>query len=168
MSKSRNLQVTGLTELLTALEATTADMSVICTAVCHSGADVAADEMKEQIQALKTTSDDDYGASSGKRYAYSWEKEGLIESMGIAPARETGSKIDFKVGFDGYASGGKASKTYPKGKANAMLANSINTGTSFLVAQPFIKNTLKLCKSSAILKMDEELKTELAKYVNIS
>ena len=165
MSNTKNLRITGLTELLAKLESVSADSITICESIAHAGADSMADTVKSQINSLKTTSDDTYGRSSKKRYCYQWEKDGLVESMGISPVRQMGSVVDFKVGFDGYASGGKASKKYPKGKANAMIAYSINAGTTFMQAQPFLKKAQSSGRAAAIACMKEELATEINKYM---
>ena len=166
MSNTKNLRVTGLTELLTKLESLSADSITICKSVAHSGADSMADTVKAQINSLKTTSDDDYGSSNAKRYCYQWEKDGLIESMGISPVQENGSKVDFKVGFDGYASGSKKTAKYPKGKANAMIAYSINAGTTFMQAQPFLKKAQSSGRAAALSAMEAELTTEINKYMS--
>ena len=159
---TRQMRVTGLTELVKQLESMTGNTTAICEDITYEGINVIADAMKEQLNSLKTT--DDYSTGSSKRYAADWEKEALVDSMGITPVQWSGSKVDYKVGFDGYAPNTQTEK-YPNGKANAMIANSINAGTSYMQSQPFIKKTMSAGRKAAIAQMETELQEQINKYM---
>lgn len=68
---------------------------------------------------------------SGRRIGISQaQKDGLIESLGIACIRKDKYGMNVKIGFDGYNS--IKTKRWPKGQPNMMVARSVNGGTSFL------------------------------------
>lgn len=75
-----------------------------------------------------------------KKGPSSKQYKGLIESFGIAKMHAGNNGYNVKCGFDGYNE--IKTKKYPKGQPNAMIARSVNKGTSFMVAQPFMDNTV--------------------------
>lgn len=81
------------------------------------------------------------------------EREGLLDTakktgMGLAPIREEAGKkggyINTKVGMNGYNK--HVTARYPKGHPNAMVARSIESGTSFRRKCPFIAPTVRKYK----------------------
>ena len=75
-----------------------------------------------------------------RRGPSSKQYRGLIESFGIAKMHAGNNGYNVKCGFDGYNS--VVTPKYPKGQPNAMIARSVNKGTSSMVAQPFMDNTV--------------------------
>lgn len=67
----------------------------------------------------------------------SYEKEGLYRSVGIAKARHDGTFFNVKIGFDGYDD--IQTKKWPNGRPHSMIARSIESGTSYMKKQPFMR-----------------------------
>ena len=66
-----------------------------------------------------------------------YQKEGLIRSLGIAKMRQDGTFFNVKIGFDGY--NGVITKTWPSGQPNSMIARAVQSGTSWMRKQPFLR-----------------------------
>lgn len=153
------LKTSGLTEVMKMLEQIGQNTDEIVAKATIAGASVATDEMRKEISNLRTS--DQYAGGNGKRYPLKSDIKGLLDSLGFTPVRFNDSIADVNVGFDGYNS--SKSKKYPKGHPNRMVANSINKGTSFLIAQPFINRTKRKAQDACIAKMQEELDKEIKK-----
>lgn len=149
--------VKGLTETVKMLEKIEKDTDEILEETLKKGGGIVTDTMRSELNALKTSNE--YAGGDGKRYASPAEKQGLLDSLGYTPVKMNGSKFDINTGFDGYNS--NVTKKYPKGKANQMIANAINKGTSFLIAQPFINRTRNKAKTDAVETMQKELDREI-------
>lgn len=125
----------------------------------YEGGKVMADAMKQAINAIPV---DTRTAKSGEMLTgiTPSQKRGLQESFGIAGIENDNGYLNVKLGFDGYNS--TVTKTYPKGQANAMIANSVNAGTSFRQRIPFVDDTVRLYKArterAIEKKLDEILK----------
>lgn len=134
----------GLDTYIKDLEQYKDNIEEISRRAIYEGADVLADEIRKSIERLNT--------SDGRVTDY--EKEGLLEGLGIARMRKNGTIIDAKIGMDGYNH--HPTKKYPKGQPNAMIARSIEKGTSFRRPQPFISNTVERCRAQAENAMSAE------------
>lgn len=157
--------VTGFTEYLDLLDLTERQVKTMCGRAIYPGAKVVANECKKQLQELRTHDElfritEKYGAlreGPTKR-----QKKFLIESMGIADMRRNGDGWDVKLGFDGYND--IVSKRWPKGQPNAMIARSVNKGTSFMRAQPFMDKTIRASEKICIVAIENEFNKQLEKY----
>lgn len=156
------VKTTGLTELLKQLESLEADTDEILEDVTLKGAGVVTDVMRQEIKSLKT-SDDYEGDKRKKRYPRPEDVKGLYDSLGYTPTQFKGTKIDSNVGFDGYNS--YKTKKYPNGHANRMIANAINKGTSFMMAQPFINRSKHQAEEKCIEMMQSELDQAIKKKI---
>ena len=153
------VKTTGLNETLKMLESIERNTDEILEDVLREGARIATDEMRSQISKLRTS--DEYEGGNGKRYAKKSDVQGLLDSLGFAPVRFNNSVVDSNVGFDGYNN--NKTKKYPKGHANRMVANAINRGTSFMIAQPFINRTKKAAEAKCNQEMQKKLDEEIQK-----
>lgn len=153
------VKTTGLNETLKMLESIERNTDEILEDVLREGAMIAADEMRSQISKLRTS--DEYEGGNGKRYAKKSDVQGLLDSLGFAPVRFNNTVVDSNVGFDGYNN--NKTKKYPKGHANRMVANAINRGTSFMIAQPFINRTKKAAEAKCNQEMQKKLDEEIQK-----
>ena len=150
---------TGLNETLKMLESIERNTDEILEDVLREGAMIATDEMRSQISKLRTS--DEYEGGNGKRYAKKSDVQGLLDSLGFAPVRFNDTVVDSNIGFDGYND--NRTKKYPKGHANRMVANAINRGTSFMIAQPFINRTKKAAEAKCNEVMQKKLDEEIQK-----
>ena len=84
---------------------------------------------------------------SGNRGVTKKQKEGLLEGFGIAAFQNDNGYLQVKLGFDGYNE--QRTKKYPNGQPNAMIARSIEGGTSWSPKIRFINNAVKATQSEA-------------------
>lgn len=82
------------------------------------------------------------------------EKEGLLEGFGLAPIRDDMGYINTKAGMDGYNK--HITAKYPKGHPNAMIARSVESGTSFRQKTPFIAPTVRKMKDKVEQRIAKE------------
>lgn len=82
------------------------------------------------------------------------EREGLLDGLGIAGMRFDDDWLNAKVGMDGYNK--HVTAKWPKGHPNAMIARSVESGTSFRKKTPFIAPTAKKYKEQAQKDMAAE------------
>lgn len=151
------LYVTKLNEL------TDKSLTIIGKAAAKGAAPVA-DACKANLQGLATDSNDAaIGAwiKGEKATLTEKQKEGLIESMGLATMRNDKGFINTKLGFDGYNK--VVTKRWPKGQPNAMIARVLESGSSAMDKQPFIRPAVAAKKSEAEKIMQETLDAEIKK-----
>lgn len=119
------------------LEFASTDM---CGEAVYQGAAIVADKIRSNIAALPIT--------KGITQA---DKDGLLAGFGIATMQNDGGFYNVKLGMDGYNT--HVTKNYPQGKPNAMIARSIESGTSFAPKHPFIAPAVNATKAAAEAKM---------------
>lgn len=131
----------------------------------YEGAKIVADALKQEIEALpveesRKRSGDDmaHGVTMAQKKGLRFKNDG--GGTGIAKMRADGSFYNVKIGFHGY--NGTATKKYPNGQPNAMIARSVESGTSFRRKNPFISRAVRKSRAAAEKKMaqvvDEEVK----------
>lgn len=119
----------------------------------YDGADVIADEIRKQINALPE--DRDRYLTGGERYNVITprDKRDMANSLGIARIERTAKGIRTVIGFAGY--GSRKTKKYPKGLPMALLARSIESGSSVREKRPFVRKALNAKRKAAKQKMIE-------------
>ena len=128
----------------------------------HEGAGIVADAVKQATESLPI---DNRMAKNGEQLngVTVLQKQGLIESFGIAKLQDDGGYLNVKLGFDGYNS--VSTQSYPSGQPNAMIARSVNSGTSFRRRIPFVDDTVNAkkaaCEAAMKKKFDEALSRAL-------
>lgn len=126
----------------------------------YQGADIVADAIKANIQALPV---DDRKHPDKVTGIKSIQKKGLIESFGISPSRNDNGYINVKAGFDGYNK--LKTKKYPQGQPNAMIARTFESGNSFTKKIPFVAPAVRATKDAAERKMAQVIDTETTKIM---
>lgn len=157
----------GLDETLAMLQRLTDNQGFISLTL-YEGAGFVADEMKKQIKALKVSKTAKKGE---KRYCYQWEKDALLEGMGIASFDKSPDEITTKIGFDGYYDREFTESQKVRGHNYyaediipiPKIANGINHGTSFEYKQPFKDRTYRASQKGAVDKMQSKLDSEIQK-----
>lgn len=148
MAKIEWMGVDELTRAISRLE-TKAKSEVIGPAV-YEAASIVADEVRTAIDGLPT--DTGYGSPAhllaGPTPA---QKEGLLASFGVAPMRSDDGIYNVKVGFEGYND--IKTKRWPRGQPNAMVARSVNRGTSFMAANKFFDKAIQRARKAALQRM---------------
>lgn len=153
------MKTTGINETIKMLEKIEADTDEIIEEALKEGGGIVCDVCRQEISQLRTT--DQYEGGNGKRYAKKSDIKGLLDSLGYSPVQLNGSIFDIQCGWGGYNN--NKTKKYPNGHANKMIANSINAGTSFQIAQPFIAKTARRSKAEALDKIEDVFTKEIDK-----
>lgn len=113
----------------------------------YAGAKVVADSLHSEIAELKSVTKE--------------EREGLLEGLGIAKIENRNGEISTSVSWSGYNS--FVTKKYPKGHPNIMIARSVNRGTSWRNADPFVRRAVRKCKEKANKAMEEVINKRLVR-----
>lgn len=150
----------GLDDAIAMLSKVGAKSEDIVKRGLYEGAGVVADAVKSNIDGIPIS--ETWGTPRvPKRGPSSDEWLALRDGLGISPMETSGGTTNVSIGFDGYSD--DVTKNYPKGKPVAMIARSVERGTSFMYAHQFIKPAVTSSKSQAIAKMDQTIKEEIQK-----
>lgn len=121
----------------------------VMKAAVYAGVGVLADAIKTEIQNLPEESG--YMPKGKKRNVVGTnDKKMLQERLGVSRIDATGDKADAVVSFNGY--NGRPTKKYPQGVPIALIARSIESGSSVRVKNPFIRRAFNAAKSNALQK----------------
>lgn len=156
----------GLDAYMKKLSALEKSTDAIIETTVKAGAKVSADAMRAEIESLPTSEHDGkpwFGTSGHlARGPSEAQKQGLLESLGITSVGDDGKGlINAKVGFDGYNS--VRSKQYPDGEPNLLVARAVNSGTSFMKANPFAKAAYSKSSGKARREMKKTAEEEIKK-----
>lgn len=124
----------------------------------YAGADILADSIKSSIQSIRTS-----GPSRWEKKRREKQKQGLLDSFGIAPMQKDKGYYNVKLGFDGYND--VKSRKHPNGQPNAMIARMYNSGTSVLSKQAFFERGVRSARNLAKSKATEVIEKEIEKLI---
>lgn len=128
----------------------------------YAGADIVADEIKRQLEALPT--DEKWGTREDKaKGPKAYQKEGLIRSLGITPMKENNGIYNVKIGFDGY--NGISTKRWPKGQPNQMVARAVERGTTYMEGHEPIKKAVAKARKPAQEALEKTVDEEIQKIM---
>jgi HK97 gp10 family phage protein len=147
------LKVEGMEQITGMLKQAGEAAEGIAAQALYKGAGIVADEISREARGVTT---------KPFRYANGWQREPSPEekaaivaagAAGIAKFQKTGNEVNTSVGYSrsGYVT------INGKKKAVAVIANSINSGTSFMKKQPFIRKAVSRSKSKASQAIEEEI-----------
>ena len=135
----------------------------ICGAAIYEGAKIIADEVKANLESLKTVSDANAIQAAKKEeatYLTIRAKKGLIKSFGVTPMQKDRDGIyNVKLGFDGYND--VKTKKWPKGQPNQLIARACESGSSAMIKQPFFREAVQKTKKKAESRMAEVLNEKI-------
>ena len=137
----------GLDEFIAAFSKTDdRNMEEIAGTALYAMAKVAADAVKANLNALTTEQEEPW---KGHRHQHpsQRQKDGLISGFGIAKKQASGGGWNVRLGFDGYNA--VKTKKYPNGQPNAMIARSVESGSEWMIKQPFFRNAINASKAAA-------------------
>lgn len=139
---------------LSKLEAATVEK--VCGPAIYDAAGLVADNI--MLSLLQVPTDEGFGTSDNPVAGPKKEqKKALYESFGITKMEDDGTGfLNVKIGFDGYNN--IKTKRWPNGQPNQLVARSIESGTSFMLKHPFVKEGVSVSRKKAreILKKDVE------------
>ena len=152
------MKVEGLDEISEMLSQLENDAQKIASMALYEGAGVMSGEIFRSAKAVRA--EPFHYAVFGTRLPSEEEKEALLANGGIGIAKfdKNGSEVNTSVGY------GNSGYTEIKGrqKAVAQIANSINSGTSFMQKQPFIRKAA----SDGTKKATEAIRRAIEARVN--
>lgn len=127
----------------------------------YDGAGIIADAVRENINKIPV---EDKPWKNGRKSRISTitsaQKAGLLEGLGVAKHREEDGSVNTRIGFSGYNS--HATMTHPNGEPNALVARSLESGTSFRAKTPIIRPAVNKVRQKAIDAMEKKF-TDLQK-----
>ena len=145
----------------------------ICGKAVYEGAKIVADAAAESAASLKVTNAQWGGSYNGRDQGMQTgitaaQKKGLMSSksgggMGLSKMQNDNGFYHVKLGYSGYNS--QITKKYPKGQPNAMIARSLESGTSFRKKDPFISRAVRRSRAQAEQKMAQVVDEETAKIM---
>ena len=151
-------QFVGIDDYIAQLEKLYGDTDKIVGRAVYEGAGTVMKYVKQGIDSI--TVDNHYGTEQNpKSGPSSYEKEGLRRGIGISKARTDGTFYNVKIGFDGYD--GVHTKRWPQGRPFSMIARSIESGTSFMRKQPFMRKAEQAAKGPCEKVMADTIDKEV-------
>ena len=127
------------------------------------GANPVADAVRAGIDGIPI--DDEYHKKGEIRAGLrKIQRTGLSYSLGVAPIRNDNGFINVKVGFDGYNR--MSTKQFPGGQPNAMIARSIESGTSIMQAHPFVGPAVSKTRKQAEKIMEQSIDKSINSIMN--
>lgn len=155
-------QFEGIDNYISQLEKLYGDTEEIIGAAIYDGAGVVMQSVVNAIENIQV--DNRFGTEEHKTIGpSSYQKEGLRRSVGIAKLRQDGSFWNVKIGFDGYNQ--IRTKAWPQGQPNAMVARSVESGTSWMQKQPFMRNAERNSKVKCERTMANTVDREITKRI---
>ena len=151
-------------DALKQLELSFAGNSDILERAARAGADPVADEIRNRLEKLPESKFQRLPKGGKFLGTSKHQKDDLLKGFGVTkPGRSSKGFINVKVGFEGY--GSFETKTYPNGVPNALLARSIESGSSVRQKTPFIRPAVRATTKKAIEEMDKSLEEDLKKII---
>ena len=153
------ISTSGMDDLLGKLQKAGDAAHDIAAAGLYEGAGVMADAVSQAVRSIAT--EPFRYAAGGRRRLPSPEEKAVLEvaEKGVAHFRDDGGSVNTSVGLNAAGYGTVAGRTKPVG----LIANSINSGTSFMSKQPFYRRAQSQSKGQALGKIETKLREEIDK-----
>lgn len=156
------IKIYGFDEVIRKINNAEKNSSKIVGKAIYEGASIAADALKKAVRDLPL--DERHGTQDSPLNGIKkLQRIGLEKGLGIAPMQEDKWFQNVKIGFDGYNL--IKTKKYPNGQPNAMIARSVESGTSFSQKIPFIRKTIKQIRPDVQNRMSDTFKEESEKIL---
>ena len=156
------IQVDGMNELIQKMGKLPEKARDVASLALYEGAGVVADAVSQAVRGIAT--EPFYYAQGGRKRKASPEEKAILESAkkGVAKFRKSVDGVQTSVGMQnaGYATLNGKTKPIPQ------IVNAINSGTSFMQKQPFVRkaaNSGAKKAEAAITKTIEQKFDEILK-----
>lgn len=155
-------QFEGVDELVAQYKKLEQNTEPIIGKAIYNGAGVVMNACVSAVEGLST--DNHFGtAQDPVTGPTTIQKMGLRHALGIAKMRNDGGFYNVKIGFDGYNN--VKTKRWPQGQPNAMVARSIESGTSWMQKQPFMRKAEQSSRSKCEKVMSETVDKEIQRII---
>lgn len=134
----------------------------------YKGAGIVADALTESIAAIQTEPFH-YAKEGEQRLPSPQEKEALMRGKhGVAKFKGDGTEIETSIGLgdSGYMHIMGTGSSKDKRTPVALIAHAIDSGTSFMQAQPFLKRAFSKSRGSALSAISATAEQELQNIIN--
>ncbi|MCC2258941.1 hypothetical protein AAAT94_07620 [Intestinimonas aquisgranensis] len=114
----------------------------------YGAAGIVADEIRQSLEQVPT--DESFGTSSAPTSGPRKKQvEGLMDSLGIASMQDDGTGyLNVKIGFDGYND--IVTQRWPRGQPNQMVARSVESGTTWMKKNGFVRKAVASSRKRAV------------------
>lgn len=161
------IEFTGIDEYAAKLRALDKAGTSICRAAVYDGAGVVADAIRQRINSLHTITPTDAIVAWRETVPVDGiteaQKEGLLDGMHLQKIRDENGFICTEVGFAGYNT--VKTHKFPDGQPNALIARSIESGSSARQKQPFIRPTVNQVRGAAETAMEIKINDMISKIM---
>ena len=123
----------------------------VAAGALYEGAGIMADEIEKGAASIKTAPFKYASTARGETRLPSPEEKEIVQAAdaGIAKFNKNGIDVDTSVGYRNAGYAELAGKTRPI----PVIVNSINSGTSFMKKQPFVRKAAATGSTKAVTKM---------------
>ena len=154
------MKVEGLAEISELLSELEEQAEPVAARALYDGAGIVADAITKRAEQIKTSTK---SVRNGRRLPTPAEKEIVLKaSAGIARFDKNGTEINTSIGYRNAGYADLNGKTVPI----PVIVNSINSGTSFMKAQPFIRAAATKAEPKALQAMKAKVESELEAITN--
>lgn len=162
----RSMQISGLDELDEQLTLAGNAAQGIAKASLYEGANIMANAIHSGLDRIQTEPWR-YATDSDKRLPSPEEKAAILSAkFGVAKHEGSGAEVNTVVGLTGSGYVELQGKSGSRRVAAALLLRSIQSGTSFMKAQPIVRRAVNGAKGAATAKIAAEGEARLNKIFN--
>jgi HK97 gp10 family phage protein len=140
-----SIQVEGMNELIRSMEKLPEKAAKVAAEALYEGAGIVADKVSSAVNGIAT--EPFKYAKGGRMRKPSPEEKALVAGAkhGVAKFRKNGVSVQTSVGYQNAGYGTINGKTKPI----PQIANAINSGTSFMQRQPFMRKAFSQSRGPA-------------------
>lgn len=157
-----SISVKGFDEMAEALNVASEIADDIASGALYQGAGIVADAITESIDSIAT--EPFHYASEGETRLPSPEEVAVLRrgKHGVAKFTHTGTNVNTSVGWSQAGYGQLVGSVVPV----PLIANAIESGTSFMQKQPFMRKAINSSKPKAVSKMNQVIDSTLEQVMN--
>lgn len=150
-----NMEISGLDAFAATIEKLGKQAEPAVRQAMYDGAAALLAAVKTEVENLPT--EPNRYLRDGEKFNVFTEtnKRDLLEGVYVHKFEQNGDKLETWVSFDGYGSPETATKKYPQGLPNAMIANAINSGSSVRKKNRFMARAKRAGEPAARAAMQE-------------
>lgn len=129
----------------------------MCKMAVYDGAGIVADAMRGGTGSIPIVTTRPFNGLTVQG------REDLANGIGIAKFDSDGDAVTTAVSFNGYAR--RTEKNFPNGVPLALLARSLESGSSLREKHPFVRPAVSAAKTAALSAMAQKIDEEIKKIM---
>ena len=156
-----NMKVEGLQEFMDGLTAIGEHAGGIAKKCAFDGARVVADGIAEKVCELPIDSNGGFTKGTDPlNVITARDRTDLAACLGVSKIENDGMSTSVSISFNGYIS--RTERKYPNGVPAALIARSIEKGTSVRAKKPFLRPAIKSNQQAALAAMQKTMDESVA------